>query len=139
MKRRWWLWLLLAFACLTVIFGISELTGISIGSIFGWGTLGVLGVVAIVVALTILAGLAYFIAGILRLLFQIFISNTEKLSITLGILGFCAILVGYILTATREFGWSIFIVMVGFFIGFLAGEEYQRFSDLRKEEETRQG
>jgi len=134
MKRRRWLWLLLASACLIIVFGVSGLTGISIGSIFGWGTLGVLGALGLVVALTILAGLAYLIAGILRLLIQIFISNIEKLSITLGILGFCAVLVGYILTATREFGWSIFIVMVGFFIGFLAGEEYQRFSDLRKEE-----
>ena len=132
MKRRWWLWLLLALVCSMIVFGISELIGVSIGSILGWGTLGVLGVVGLIVGITLLAGLTFLIGGLIRLLLECFISNREMLSITLGILGFCAILVGYILTAT-EFEWSLFIIMVGFFIGFLAGEEYQRFSDLRKE------
>ena len=88
MKRRWWLWLLLALACLVVVFGVSELTGISIGSIFGWGTLGVLGVVVLIISSTILAGFAFLIACILKLLLGSFISNRENVSITLGILGF---------------------------------------------------
>ncbi|MEE9520796.1 MAG: hypothetical protein V3V43_03685, partial [Dehalococcoidales bacterium] len=75
---------------------------------------------------------------LLKLLLTIFVSNKEYLSITLGSLGVCAILVGWILTI-RESGWSFLVIMVGFSMGCLAGIEYQRFSDLRKEEETRQG
>ena len=125
MKRRWWLWLLLALACLVIVFGVSELTGISIGSIFGWGALGTLGVIAVIILTMFVAFFAFFIAWLLTLLLENFISNEEKLSITLGILGFCAILVGYI--TAREFEWSLFIVMVGFFTGCLAGVKYQRF------------
>jgi len=124
MKRKWWLWLLLASACLIIVFAISELTGISIGGIFGWGTLSVLGIVGLIAGLAILAGLTFFIAGLLRLLLEIFISNREHLSLILGILGFCAILVGWILTSIK-LEWSIFIVTIGFFMGCLAGVEYQ--------------
>ena len=134
MKRRWWLWLLLAWACLMVVFGVSELAGVSILSIFGWGALGALGVLAFIIIFTMFA--AFFalpIAWLLKLLLENFISNRQKLSITLGSLGFCAVLVGYILTV-REFEWSLFVVTVGFLMGCLAGAEYQRFlDDLQKE------
>jgi len=139
MKRRWWLWLLLALACLVIVFGVSELTGISIGSIFGWGVLGIFGVLATIGLLMLSAVFVVLPIGMLvKFLLECFISNREMLYMTLGSLGFCAILVGWILTI-RESGWSFLVMMVGFTMGCLAGIEYQRFSDLRKEEETRQG
>lgn len=136
MKRKWWLWLLLASACSMVIFGISELTGISLGGIFGLGIGSVLLVVALIIgipfALTMTFGFAYIVAQIFRLLLSSFISNREMPYITFGILGLCTILVGFILTATKS-DWSLFVIMVGFFMGCLAGAEYQRFGDLQKE------
>ena len=139
MKRRWWLWLLLALACSLIIFAVSELTGLSIAGIFGWGALGVLGIFGVLAALMLSAVFVVLpIVVLVKFLLECFISNREILYITLGSVGFCAILVGWILTI-RESGWSFLVIMVGFSMGCLAGIEYQRFSDLRKEEEMRQG
>jgi hypothetical protein len=128
MKRRWWLWLLLATACLMVTLGIAEITGISTGNITGWGTLGILGKVALVFVLAfvfaIAAGMAYIIAYLLKLLLTKFVSHGKNLSTILGVLGFCIILAGYVLSIVEN-NWSLFIVIIGFFTGCLAGVEYQ--------------
>jgi len=125
-KRRWWLWLLLAIACITILVAVSELTGISLVSLIGLGILGPLGIVLLILSLIMVVFFALAGAWLVKVLLESFISNREKLSITLGTLGFCAILVGYILTV-REFEWSLFVVTVGFLMGCLAGAEYQRF------------
>ncbi len=125
MKRKWWLWLSLFLVCLTIVFVVSELTGVSIGSIFGWGTLGILGILGIIV--TLMVGAVFVILPItmlVKILLECFISNKEMLYMTLGSLGFCAILVGWILTI-RGSGWSFLIMMVGFSMGCFAGAEYQ--------------
>ena len=136
MKRRWWIWTLLALASFVVVFGVSELAGISIGSILGWGTLGVLGVFLYSVLLVFLALFAFLIAYTFKLLLKRFISNEANRYFTLGILGFCIVLAGYFLTIA-EFKGSILIVAAGFFMGFLSGLEYQRtqgeLENLRKE------
>ena len=124
-KRKWWLWLLIALACMIIVFVIAELTGASILSTFGWGILGVFGVLGVILALILSVFVIAPIVMIIRLLLQCFISNKEILSITLGSLGFCAILVGWILTI-RQNEWSLLIMMVGFALGCLAGVEYQK-------------
>ena len=127
-KRKWWLWLTIAFVCMIVVFAVSELTGASIGSVFGWGILGILGLLA---AASGLALAALFLiapaAAIIRLLVRGLTSNREVRYITLGSLGFCAILVGWILTI-RQVGWSFVVIMVGFALGCLTGVEYQEHS-----------
>ncbi len=125
MKIKWWLWLLIALICLAITFGVFELADISIGSIFGWGVLGVLGTFVTIVTSIFLAMIAFLIAYTLKLLLGKYISNGVNLYFTLGIFGFCVILVGYIL-ATIDFKWSILIMAVGFFLGWLSGMEYQK-------------
>ena len=133
MKRRWWLWLLLATTCLMAAFGIAEITGISTGNITGWGTLGILGKVALVFVLAfvfaIAVGIAYIVAYLLRLLFAKFVSHGKNLSTILGVLGFCIILAGYLLSVVEN-NWSLFIVIIGFFTGCLAGVEYEENKSL---------
>jgi len=127
-RRKWWLWLIIAFACMMIVFGIAELTGASIISIFGWGILGILGFLAVTLAsILALVFLVAPIAWVIRALLDEFISNKEILYITLGSLGFCAILVGWILT-TRQVWWSALVIMGGFAFGCLAGVEYQQHS-----------
>lgn len=126
MKRRWWLWLLLATTCITILVAVSELTGISLVGLIGLGILGPLGIVLLILSLIMVVFFALAGAWLVKVLLEIFISNREKLSITLGSLGFCAILVGWILTIQGS-GWSFPVVMVGFIMGCLAGAEYQRF------------
>ncbi len=124
MKRRWWLWLLIALACSVIVFVVSELIGISIVRILGWGVLGAFGVLSVIFTIIITTFFTFCIGGLIRFLLECFISNKEILSITLGSLGVCAILVGWILTI-RESGWSFLVIMVGFFMGCFAGAEYQ--------------
>jgi len=127
-KRKWWIWLIIAFACMMIVFAIAELTSASITSILGWGILGVLGVLGVAAAL--IAGTIFVVAPIvmvIRALLGWFISNREILYITLGSLGFCAILVAWILTI-RQVGWSLLVMMLGFALGCLAGVEYQQHS-----------
>lgn len=133
MKKRWWLWLLITLACMIVIFIISELTGVSIVSIFGWGTLGVFGIVALIVSFLFLGTFAFMIAFLIKLLLPI--SNMENRAFIMGILGFCAILIGYFLNTKTE--WSIFIIMVGFAIGCVAGAVYQEGLDIKRYEPQR--
>ena len=45
-RRKRWLWAIIAFACVTITFGVAELTGASIIAILGWGLLGILGFLA---------------------------------------------------------------------------------------------
>ena len=136
-KRKWWVWLIIAFACMMIIFGIAELTGTSVVGIFGWGILGILGFLAVTLGLVLAAMFIVApIAGIITMLLREFISNKEILYITLGSLGFCAILVGWILTI-RQVGWSFLVIMVGFAFGCLAGVEYQKHSlSVSNESET---
>lgn len=126
-KRKWWLWLLIALACMITVFVIAELTGASITSIFGWGILGIFGVLGVMGALIV--GTFFVILPIvmvIRLLLEAFISNREILYLTLGSLGFCAILVGWILTIRQQPEWSFPVMIVGFLLGCLAGAEYQK-------------
>ena len=127
-KRKWWLWLIIAFACMLIVFGIAELTGTSILGIFGWGALGVIGVFAAI----LMAGVSFVIPFLLRALLKEFVSNHERLSIILGSLGLCAIVVGWVATE-REASWSLFVVMSGFSMGCLAGAEYQEYIHLRED------
>jgi len=120
-KRKWWLWLIIAFACMIVAFAIAELTGNSLISIFGWGALGVVGVFAFV----LLAGVSFILPLLFRALLEMFISNREKLSIIFGSIGVCAIVIGWIATKQGH-DWSLFLVMSGFSMGCLAGAEYQK-------------
>ena len=125
-RRKWWLWLLIALACMIIAFAIAELTGASIIGTFGWGILGILGAVGIMAALVI--GAVFFIVpvtGGIWLLLRHLISNREILYVTLGGLGLCAILVGWILTA-RHSGWSLPVMMIGFGLGCFTGVEYQK-------------
>lgn len=125
-RRKWWLWLLIALGCMIIVFVIAELTGASIISTFGWGILGILGfLAAILVSILALVFLVAPIAWVIRTLLDEFISNKEILYITLGSLGFCAILVGWILT-TRQVWWSSLLIMGGFAFACLAGAEYQK-------------
>lgn len=127
-KRNWWLWLIIAFACTMIVFSVAELTGASIVSIFGWGILGILGFIAVTLGLMLVSIIIVVpLAGIIRALLTEFISNKEIVYITLGGLGFCAILVGWILT-TRQVQWSLMVMMVGFALGCLAGVEYYKHS-----------
>lgn len=125
-KRNWWVWPTIIFGCMLIILGIAELTGTSIASVFGWGMLGMLGAVGII--LTLAVGAVFFIipitGGIWYLLAHL-ISNREILYVTLGSLGLCAILVGWILTV-RQSGWSLPVMIVGFGLGCFAGAEYQK-------------
>lgn len=126
-KRKWWLWLIIAFACAMIAFAIAELTGASIIGVFGWGALGVIGVFAVI----LLAGISLVIPFLFRALLKEFVSNHERLSIILGSLGLCAIVVGWVATGL-EASWSLFVVMSGFSMGCLAGAEYQEYLDLRE-------
>ena len=126
-KRKWWLWLLIALGCLLIIFIVSKLIGVSLLHILGWGALGVVGVFAVI----LLAGGAFVIPFIFRALLKGFVSNREKMSIILGSLGLCAIVVGWIATS-MEASWSLFLIMSGFSMGCLAGAEYQEYLDLRE-------
>jgi hypothetical protein len=127
-NRKWWLWVIIAFACVMIVFGIAELTGASIINIFGWGILGILGfLAATLVSILALVFLVTPITWVIRALLNEFISNKEILYITLGSLGFCAILVGWILT-TRQVWWSALVIMGGFVFGCLAGVEYHKHS-----------
>jgi len=127
-KRKWWFWLLIALSCVIVVFAIAELTGASVASILGWGALGVIGFVGLMLALMLAAVfLVAPAAGIIWWLLRVLISNKEIRFITLGSLGFCAVLVGWILTI-RQAGWSLLVVMVGFALGCLTGVEYQQHS-----------
>ena len=127
MKKRWWLWLLIALGCLSIIFIVSRLMGVSLFHIVGWGVLGVIGAFAVI----LLAVIAFVIPLILRALFKEFVSNRERMSIILGSLGLCAIIVGWMGTIL-EARWSLFLIMSGFSMGCLAGAEYQEYLDLRK-------
>jgi len=133
MKRRWWLWLLLVTTCITILVAVSELTGISLVGLIGLGILGPLGIVLLILSLIMVVFFALAGAWLVKVLLEIFISNREKLSITLGSLGFFTILAGYILTLS-QFVWALFIVIVGFLMGCLAGAEHQRFFDGSQEE-----
>lgn len=62
---------------------------------------------------------------LVKFLLECYIENKEVLYITLGSLGFCAILIGWVLTI-RESGWSFLVMMGGFSLGCLAGAEYQK-------------
>ena len=126
-KRKWWLWFLIALGCLLIIFIVSKLMGVSLFNILGWGALGVVGVFAVI----LLAGGAFVIPFIFRALLKGFVSNREKMSIILGSLGLCAIVVGWIATS-MEASWSLFLIMSGFSMGCLAGAEYQEYSNLRE-------
>lgn len=131
-KRKWWLWPLGALSCLSIIFAVSKLMGIPLSSIVGWGTLGVIGVFAII----LFALLAFVIPVLLRALFREFVSNRERMSIILGSLGLCAIVVGWMGTIL-EARWSLFVVMSGFSMGCLAGAEYQEHLDLQNAAQLR--
>lgn len=125
-KRKWWLWAIIAFACVLVVFGIAELTGASIVSSFGWGILGVTGFlvftfVSILAAVFLVAPIAW----VTKALLGEFISNRERLYVTLGSLGFVTILVGWILT-TKQVWWSSLVIIGGFAFGCFAGVEYQK-------------
>ena len=122
-KRKWWLWLLIALACMIVVFVIAELTGAPTISIFGWGALGVIGIFVFI----LFGGISFIIPLLFRALLEMVISNREKLSIILGSIGFCAIVVGWI-TTRLEYDWSLFLMMSGFSMGCLAGAEYQKHS-----------
>ena len=127
-RRKWWLWPIIAFACVLIVFGIAELTGASIISSFGWGILGVLGFLAFTfVSILAAVFLVAPIAWVIKALLEEFISNKERLYITLGSLGFCTILVGWILT-TKQVWWSSLVIMGGFAFGCFAGVEYQKHS-----------
>jgi hypothetical protein len=126
-KRKWWLWLVIALACMVAVFAIAELTGASVTSILGWGALGAIGVVAVV----LLAGVAFVIPFLLRALLKAFVSNHERLSLILGGLGLSAIVIGWVGTGL-EARWSLFLIMSGFSMGCLAGAEYQEYSALRE-------
>ena len=127
-QRKRWLWAIIAFACVTITFGVAELTGASIITILGWGLLGILGFLA-VVSLSVVAVVVIVlpIAFVIKALLDEFISNTEIRYTTLGSLGFCAILVGWILT-TRQVWWSPLVIMEGFVLGCLAGVGYHEHS-----------
>jgi len=126
-KRKWWLWLLVALACVIIVFVIAELTGASVTSIFGWGALGAIGVFAVI----LLAGIAFVIPFLFRALLREFVSNHERLSLILGGLGLSAIVIGWVGTGL-EARWSLFLIMSGFSMGCLAGAEYQEYSNLRE-------
>jgi len=128
MKRKWWLWILIAVACLVVTFVVSELVGVSMAVILGGGVLGILGVLAIIL-FTVL--FAFPIGWIVKVLFASVIPNSEILPVVLGSVGLCAILVGSIL-AIRGIEWSFFVIVVGFTTGCFAGAEYQKDCDLRE-------
>jgi hypothetical protein len=49
-----------------------------------------------------------------------------------GILGFCTILAGFMLST--KVSWSFLIIMVGFFMGYTAGAEYQKVHDSREKQ-----
>ena len=126
-NRKWWLWLLIALGCLLIIFVVSKLMGVSLFHILGWGALGAVGVFVVILS----AGMAFVLPFIFRALLKGFVSNREKMSIILGSLGLCAIVVGWI--ATRmEASWSLFLIMSGFSMGCLAGAEYQEYLNLRE-------
>jgi len=126
-KRKWWLWLIIALGCMIIVFIIAELTGASITSILGWGAFGAIGIFVVI----LLAGAAFVIPFLFRALLKGFVSNREKMSIILGSLGLCAIVVGWIATS-MEASWSLFLIMSGFSMGCLAGAEYQEYLDLRE-------
>jgi len=126
-KRKWWLWIIIAFACAMIAFAIAELTGASIIGVFGWGALGVIGVFAFI----LLAGMSFILPMIFRALLETVVSNREKLSIIFGSIGACAILAGWI-TSRLEYSWSLFLILSGFSMGCLAGAEYQKHLDLRE-------
>ena len=126
-KRKWWLWLVIALACMIIVFAIAELTGASIISVFGWGALGAIGIFALI----LLAGIAFIIPFFFRVLLRAFVSNHERLSLILGGLGLCAIVIGWVGTGL-EARWSLFLIMSGFSMGCLAGAEYQEYSNLRE-------
>ena len=126
-KRKWWLWLIITFACVMIAFAIAELTGASIIGVFGWGALGVIGVFVFL----LLAGMSFILPMLFRALFETVVSNREKLSIILGSIGACAILAGWI-TTRLEYDWSLFLILSGFSMGCLAGAEYQKHLDLRE-------
>jgi hypothetical protein len=121
-KRKWWFWLLIALACVTIVVTVAELTGASIISIFGWGALGAIGIFALV----LLACIAFIIPFVFRTLLRALTSNHERLSLILGGLGLCAIIAGWIGTGL-EARWSLFVTMSGFSMGCLAGAEYQEY------------
>ena len=126
-KRKWWFWFLIALGCLLIIFIVSKLIGVSLLHILGLGALGVVGVFAVI----LLAGGSFVIPFIFKALLKGFVSNREKMSIILGSLGLCAIVVGWIATS-MEASWSLFLIMSGFSMGCLAGAEYQEYLDLRE-------
>ena len=128
MKRKLWLWILIALACSAIVSVVSWLTDVSIASIFGWGISGILFVVFIIVV----GGLFIFpIAYIFKFLLESLIANREMLYITLGSLGLCAILVGLILFTRGWYEWSFPVIIVGYSLGCLAGAEFQKNYDLQ--------
>lgn len=126
-KRKWWLWLVIALACMIIVFAIAELAGASVISVFGWGALGAIGVFAVI----LLAGVAFVIPFLFRALLREFVSNHERLALILGGLGLSAIVIGWVGTGL-EARWSLFLIMSGFSMGCLAGAEYQEYSNLRE-------
>lgn len=123
---------MLVAGCMIILFGISELTGISLTKIFGIGILGPLGLGLLFLLLLFGTYCAFAVALLIKVLLETFISNRNKLTITLGIIGLCVILAGYLL-AIKNIGWSLFAVIVGFSVGCIAGAEYQKSTDLKKE------
>ena len=136
-KRRWWLWLVLAFACMVIVITVVKLTGSSIPSVLGLGTLGVLGFLA--AGLLLALATIFIIAPIVmltRVLLADLISNKEIVYITLGGLGFSAILAGWILTI-RQVEWSLLVIVGGFAFGCVAGVEYHEHSLSKSSESAR--
>ena len=119
----------IASACLTIIFVISKLAGVSIGSIFGTGALGALTIVVTIFGALVASFFAFPIAWLLKLLLDSFIPNREVTSLILGTLGLCAVLVGHI---KRDSEWSSLLIVVGFLIGCFAGAEYQKAKGTKK-------
>ncbi len=136
-KRRWWIGLIIAFACIMIVLAVAELTGTSIAGILGWGALGIAGVVGFVLALGLLAVfLVLPITGIIWWLVKGLTSNKEVVYITLGSLGLCAIVAGWVL-AIQQSQWSLPVMLVGFGLGCFAGLEYQKDALSRSNESTR--
>jgi len=121
-RRKWWFWLLIALACLVLLFVIAELIGASVPSVLGWGALGVVGFIAAM----FFAGVSFILPFLFRILLVDVIRNQEIRSIVMGVMGACAIFAAWMPTGLGE-GWSLFLMMSGFSLGCLAGAEYQKY------------
>ena len=133
MKRRWWLWLILALACLIMVFGVSELTAVSIVDIFA---LGILGPILFIFWIFLYGLISIGIGGGVKVLLEKLISDRVALYCTLIVLGLCFMLVG--LLVFKEGVWSFIFTGTGFWMGFFAGLEFQKHqSDAEQHERER--